>query len=127
MNRIAISLLAAVSAFVAPGTVGAEIGVDVHFSTSEISIIRAYYEEHRDGNKPARKGARQLPPGIAKNLGRGKPLPPGIAKQYLPGDLIARLPPVPRGFERLVIGGKVLLVEAGTQIIHDVLTDIVFD
>ena len=34
---------------------------------------------------------KRLPPGIAKNLARGKPLPPGIAKKFLPQDL--SLPP----------------------------------
>ena len=67
----------------------------------------------------------KLPPGIAKNLQRGKPLPPGIAKQVLPSGLIAQLPPPPKGFERIEVAGKVLLVEIATQVIHDVLEDII--
>ncbi len=50
-------------------------------------------------------------------------LPPGIAKRYLPSDLLSTLPAAPGGYERLIIDGKVLLVEIATQIIHDVLTD----
>jgi len=64
-----------------------------------------------------------LPPGIAKNLARGKPLPPGIAKQYLPDSLVIALPAPPRGFERVVVDGKILLVEVATRVIHDILTD----
>jgi len=103
-----------------------ETSVTVQFSTSESSIIREYYRQYdvaRGPGKKKRSGA--LPPGIAKNLGRGKPLPPGIAKQLLPGDLTGRLPPVPDGFERVVVGGKILLVEIATQLIHDILTDVI--
>jgi len=73
-----------------------------------------------------KKGNKGLPPGIAKNLQRGKPLPPGIANQTLPVGLIDLLPPAPDGFERIVLSGKVLLVEIATQVIHDVLDDMIF-
>ncbi|NJD30600.1 MAG: hypothetical protein FIB04_01775 [Gammaproteobacteria bacterium] len=75
------------------------------------------------GKKP--KG-KPLPPGIAKNLARGKPLPPGIARQQLPPDLVRQLPPVPSGYERVVVDGRVLLVDIATQIIHDVLMEAVY-
>jgi len=109
--------------------IGSEIGVQVGFSDGEASIIRAYYRDHstnRSGkNKGTGRGRGSLPPGIAKNLARGKPLPPGIARQYLPAGLSGRLPPPPRGFERVIIlSGKVLLVEVATQVIHDVLEDV---
>ena len=64
-----------------------------------------------------------MPPGIEKNLSRGKALPPGIAKQYLPAYLVDTLPVLPTGLEYLVAAGKLLLVEAATQIIRDVLLD----
>lgn len=107
----------------------AEVGVSVVFTDDEIRIIGAWYEEHgssshRGNGKHKNKG---LPPGIAKNLGRGKPLPPGIAKQYLPDGLIKTLPAPPKGYERIIVDGKVLLVEIATQVIHDVLMDVVFD
>lgn len=69
-------------------------------------------------------GARALPPGIRKNLARGKPLPPGIAKQFLPGDLRSRLV-IPRGYQVVEVGLDVLLVEVATSIVHDVLMDVV--
>lgn len=37
-------------------------------------------------------GYRSLPPGIAKNLARGKPLPPGIAKKMVPSSMLRDLP-----------------------------------
>lgn len=104
-----------------------EVGVGVVFSDGEIEAISAYYQRgdalsHYGKGKKHKKG---LPPGIAKNLRRGKALPPGIAKQQLPPDLVASLPPVPRGHERVIIDGRVVLVEIATQVIRDVLTDIV--
>jgi len=107
-------------------------GVEVVFSDDEISIIRAYYAA--DGSAAAKgkhKGknkhkAKRLPPGIEKNLKRGKPLPPGIAKQILPYDLQRQLPAPPNGYERIIVGGKLLLVELGTLIVHDILMDIAF-
>lgn len=61
-----------------------------------------------------------LPPGIAKNVARGKPLPPGIAKKALPGPLLADLPRRD-GAEYLRIGATVVLVAAATGLILDAL------
>ena len=72
------------------------------------------------------KKSKGLPPGIAKNLARGKPLPPGIAKQQLPQDLVRLLPSVHTGYERVVVDGRVLLVDIATQVIHDVLMESVY-
>lgn len=105
----------------------ADAGVEVRFGTEEALVIRAYYAAAGGHESPGRKAAKSLPPGIAKNLARGKPLPPGIAKQSLPADLSGRLPPVPRGFERIVVDGRVLLVEIATHVIHDVLSDLLLD
>jgi len=122
---LAATLMLAFSASVAAG----EVGVQVVFSDGEASIIRAYYRDHAAPQvgkiKGKTKGSKGLPPGIAKNLQRGKPLPPGIEKQVLPTGLIALLPPPPHGFERVVLAGKILLVEVATQVIHDVLEDVV--
>jgi hypothetical protein len=106
-----------------PPQASTTVGVEVVFSEDEIRIIRAYYETH---STDSRKG-KGLPPGIAKNLARGKPLPPGIAKQFLPYDLRRELPPPPDGYERIVVAGKVLLVELATQIVRDILTEAVSD
>jgi hypothetical protein len=104
--------------------------VSVVFSKDEIAIIHDYYAQHSrdDGNAKQKKQKNKgLPPGIAKNLARGKPLPPGIAKQQLPNDLLRQLPPVHNGYERVIIDGRVLLVDVATQVIHDVLTDALFN
>lgn len=126
MNRKQfLAALIALCATTARSASAGDLTIDVRFSKDEISIIRAYYERADRGGRPERKSGRQLPPGIAKNLDRGKALPPGIAKRALPSDLLAKLPPTAPGFERIVVDGKVLLVEAATQVVHDILTDIV--
>ena len=105
-----------------------EIGVQVVFTDGEIAIINGYYQRQdalsKHGNE-GKKGNKGLPPGIAKNLQRGKSLPPGIAKQHLPQHLQSSLPTPPKGYERIIVDGKVLLIEIATQVIRDVLTDIV--
>jgi len=64
-----------------------------------------------------------LPPGIARNLGRGKPLPPGIAKRYLPPDLRTQLPEY-AGYELLIADRNILLVSVASGIITDILLDV---
>lgn len=68
-------------------------------------------------------GYQALPPGIRKNLARGKPLPPGIAKKQVPQDLLLRLPVHP-GYEWRVAGTDLLLVTVGTMIVHEILKDV---
>ncbi|MGN8342949.1 anti-virulence regulator CigR family protein [Pseudomonas sp. SMV71] len=61
-----------------------------------------------------------LPPGIQKNLARGKPLPPGIAKK-LDGRLLGRLPHYD-GYEWRQAGTDLILVAIASGIIYEVLS-----
>lgn len=92
------------------------LSVSIRFGADEAQTITDYYR-----GRPAQGS---LPPGIAKNLARGKPLPPGIAKKYLPGDLTARLPRLDDRYLRVVVGRDVLLIEAGSGLILDVLKSV---
>jgi len=127
MRTLFTVLIALVAAVVFQPTASAELRAGVEFSNDEVSIIASWYREHGQASQQKKRGKKSgsLPPGIAKNLERGKPLPPGIAKQYLPDSLVHELPAPPRGFERVVVDGKVLLVEVATRVIHDILTDVV--
>ncbi|ALI03702.1 hypothetical protein C1Y08_27395 [Pseudomonas sp. FW306-02-F02-AA] len=78
---------------------------------SVLGIIGGYRDYWRPG--PA------LPPGIQKNLARGKPLPPGIARK-LDGRLIGRLPHYD-GYEWQQAGTDLILVAITTGIIYEVL------
>ena len=125
MKRLLVILFVSVlAAFSLPGAAAADAGVSVTFSDAEVRIITAWYDDHGSQKKGnARRGG--LPPGIAKNLARGKSLPPGIAKQHLPQELQRALPQAPAGYDRIIVDGKILLVEVATQVIHDVLMDVV--
>lgn len=70
-------------------------------------------------------GYSSLPPGIRKNLARGKPLPPGIAKKLVPGSLLGRLPRHP-GYEWRIAGTDLILISVATAVIADILYN-VFD
>ena len=125
MNRLLVILMIGVlAAFSLPSAAAADAGVSVTFSDAEVRIITAWYDDHGPQKKvKAKRGG--LPPGIAKNLARGKSLPPGIAKQHLPQELQRALPQAPAGYDRIIVDGKILLVEVATQVIHDVLMDVV--
>lgn len=70
-------------------------------------------------------GYQALPPGIAKNVARGKPLPPGIAKKTLPTSMINDLPYYP-GYEWRAVGDDLVLVALSTAIVTSVING-VFD
>ncbi|MBT2337631.1 MULTISPECIES: anti-virulence regulator CigR family protein [Pseudomonas] len=76
-----------------------------------LGVIGGYRDYWRPG--PA------LPPGIQKNLARGKPLPPGIAKK-LDGRLVGRLPHYD-GYEWQQVGTDLILVAIASGIIYEVL------
>lgn len=68
-------------------------------------------------------GYSSLPPGIAKNLARGKPLPPGIAKKAVPAGMLSSLPHYP-GYEWYIAGDDLVLVAATTAIVNTVLSGV---
>lgn len=65
--------------------------------------------------------ADSLPPGIERNLARGKPLPPGIAKRF-DGPITNELPHYP-GYEWQRVGADVVLIDAATRVVVDILVD----
>jgi hypothetical protein len=85
------------------------------FSAAERNVIGNYFRTHKHEVKP-------LPPGIARNVGRGKPLPPGIAKRQIPADLSRQL--VQRsGYQSLIVGEVIVLVDP-VGIVVDILSEI---
>lgn len=82
--------------------------------------------DHRDvlgvlsGYRDYWRPGQALPPGVQKNLARGKPLPPGIAKK-LDGRLIGRLPHYD-GYEWMQAGTDLILVAVATGLIYEVLS-----
>ena len=78
-------------------------------SDVEIRIVRDYYGE------PSRK-LKPLPPGIYKNLGRGKQVPAGILRTRFPELLEARMPRR-EGASWWIAGDHVLLVDTNNRLV----------
>ena len=70
-------------------------------------------------------GYSALPPGITKNLARGKPLPPGIAKKAVPAPMLRELPHYP-GYEWRIAGRDLVLIALSTAVVTSVINN-VFD
>jgi len=68
-------------------------------------------------------GYDSLPPGIEKNLARGKPLPPGIAKKTVPASMLDQLPSYP-GYEWRVVGDDLVLVALSTAIVTSIINGV---
>lgn len=91
---------------------------DVTLSVDLKAQIGSFYASRPETNVEA------LPPGMRRRLERGKALPPGIAKKTAPADLRSRIE-LPDGYEIVEVGVDVLLVEVATNIVHDILMDVV--
>lgn len=101
------------------------------FSAAERSIITGYFRDYTLDGQPRSKGLPpglakkdRLPPGLQKQLARNDRLPPGLEKRALPADLLSRLPAGHPGTERLIVGTDVVLVDAATQVVLDILRDV---
>jgi hypothetical protein len=109
-----------------------DVLVDVAFSEVERHLIedffgrKAVYPSSGGGG-----GGGGLPPGLAKRdqlppgLAKRDQLPPGLAKRALPDDLSRRLGAPRAGTERVIVGNDVLLVQAATGLVLDILYNVV--
>lgn len=68
-------------------------------------------------------GYDALPPGIAKNLARGKPLPPGIAKKAVPASMLGELPYYP-GYEWRIVGDDLVLIALSTAVVTAIINGV---
>jgi len=89
--------------------------VTVVFRESDRVTFHDYFVTHKIVAQP-------LPPGIAKNVARGKPLPPGIAKRAVPTELVAVGPKVEKDVSFAIVGEVVVALKGGVVI--DVLAGV---
>ena len=100
------------------GETDVSVSVAVVFGTEHRSAFTDYFRRNRID-------VEALPPGIAKNVARGKPLPPGIAKKALPNDLVKlvmRDTRVPRDTTFAIVGDVVVATRRG--VVVDVMTGV---
>jgi len=91
--------------------------LDVAFSSRDRQIVHDYYRRHLP---PGLAKRATLPPGLAKR----ETLPPGLAGERLPQDLEMRLARLPEGYVRLRVGTDVVLMNARTRLVFDVIQEI---
>lgn len=68
-------------------------------------------------------GYRGLPPGIAKQVNRGKPLPAGVAIKGLPSMFLAQLP-VYAGYEWKMSGRDLIQEAVGTAVVVEIIENV---
>lgn len=85
----------------------------------EEAVIREIFRDERSYVQ----ADSTLPPGIRKNLARGKPLPPGIAKKF-DGRVQSRLPDYP-GYDWRQVGTDAVLIHATTGIVEAIFDNVV--
>jgi len=100
---------------------GDKLSVDIDLRTGGITVREARELAVTHGAT----GYKPIPPGIRKNLARGKPMPPGIQKTRMPEGFVRALPAY-EGYRWDAVGADLLLVEATSGLVADVLSD-VFD
>lgn len=97
---------------------GADVSVDLRGPSIDIGRVRIILGDNRDLIGPA----QSLPPGIRKNLARGKPLPPGIAKRF-DNRLLGQLPRYD-GYEWRQVGTDVVLVALASGLIYEIIENV---
>lgn len=93
--------------------------------SNSISVSLTYNEARALALDSGITGYHALPPGIAKNLARGKPLPPGIAKKVVPPSMLVQLPHYP-GYEWSIVGNDLVLIALSTAVVTSIINN-VFD
>jgi Ni/Co efflux regulator RcnB len=86
--------------------------------------IRHWYrdrEDHRD-LPPGLAKRDRLPPGLERQLIVRGTLPPGLRRRIepCPEDLERRLPPPPEGYEHVIVGGHIVLLNRKTYFVLDI-------
>jgi len=92
------------------------------FSARDQAILRSCIGDDHSNLPPGLAKRDSLPPGLEKHLERNGTLPPGLQKRVrpLPEACEVQLPRVPRNRERVMLGGRILLLDGG-QTILDIL------
>lgn len=89
------------------------------FGARDRHMIRGCFSENYSNLPPGLAKRDSLPPGLERQLRRNGTLPPGLEKrvQPLPDVCEVRLPRLPRSWQRVVLGGRVLLLDSANRIL----------
>ncbi len=109
------------------------------FSEAERAIIEEFFtagktksDDKKSGRGKDKKGLPpglakkdRLPPGLEKQLQKNGKLPPGLVRNDLPLSLQNKLYPPRVGTRRYLVGRDVVLIDTKTDIILDIIRDVV--
>ncbi|MEJ2109069.1 MAG: hypothetical protein P8Z37_03975 [Acidobacteriota bacterium] len=100
--------------------------VSAVFSDRDRQVIGDYYARHKAKKVPPGLAKKdQLPPGLARQVVKKGTLPPGLQGRALPQDLESRLSRLSDGYRRVIIGTDIAILNTNTQVIADIITDVV--
>lgn len=89
------------------------------FSPRERRMISECMTDDRSGLPPGLAKRDHLPPGLERHLQRNGTLPPGLQKRVrpLPDVCAERLPRLPRAWSRVVLSGRIILLDPSQRIV----------
>jgi Ni/Co efflux regulator RcnB len=97
---------------------------DHHSYDQNRDAIRHWYRDREDRHDlpPGLAKRDQLPPGLERHLVLRGTLPPGLRRRIepCPEDLERRLPPPPEGYEHVIIGGHIVLLNRKSYFVLDI-------
>jgi hypothetical protein len=90
----------------------------VRFSARDRRVIQTCFANNYSNLPPGLAKRDRLPPGLERQVQRNGTLPPGLQKrvQPLPEACGRQLPRLPGGWVRVVLSGRVLLLDSGNRI-----------
>jgi hypothetical protein len=95
------------------------------FSDRDKWLIHSFFQSNYGNLPPAlAKRGGDLPPALEKRLRREETLPSDLQDQAvpLPGELERQLPSLPRGYSRVVLLGRVMILQSDGQIVDLMFT-----
>ncbi len=109
----------------APDKGGSTVAASVSITKADRELITGWFHNNLAGLPPGLAKREQLAPGLQKQLVKNGTLPPGLQKkvQPLPAALEHQLPPLPTGYQRVMVGASVVLMNQKSKLIVDVLYD----
>lgn len=93
--------------------------VPTAFGSRDTSAIRTCFTQHASELPPGLAKRESLPPGLERQVQRGGTLPPGLQKkvQPMPEVCESQLSPLPQGYQRVVYGNRVMLIDSKSKIV----------
>ncbi len=97
------------------------------FTREEITLVKNYFRDNRNGLPPGLAKREKLPPGLERQLRQNGTLPPGLQKkvQPLPPELERKMRVLPTGYRRVVIAGNVIMMNEKTATIYDIVRNVI--